>query len=158
MSRKNLLHSLTYYIQTCVKIFYNFANAMLWFEQCSITQYIEAHCVAVSHSCLNLFTLEHHYIDTQEKHTFLCNRIMAGPRLELTFGPQSCSPVSNCTHRDELLNIISKFSLKMMVRMITWIVLSRLAHMFCFAKAFTIWPLQAQTFRCLGYCWRLLCL
>ena len=47
---------------------------------------------------------------TQERHTFLCNRIMAGPRLELAFGPQTCLPFSNCTHRDELLNIISKFS------------------------------------------------
>ena len=35
---------------------------------------------------------------------------MAGPRLELAFGPKTCSPFSNCTHRDELLNIISKFS------------------------------------------------
>ena len=35
---------------------------------------------------------------------------MAGPRLELAFGPQTCLPFSNCTHRDELLNIISKFS------------------------------------------------
>ena len=36
---------------------------------------------------------------------------MDGPRLELAFGPRnSCSPFSNCTQRDELLNIISKFS------------------------------------------------
>ena len=35
---------------------------------------------------------------------------MTGPRLKLAFGPQSCLPFSNCTHRDELLKIISKFS------------------------------------------------
>ena len=35
---------------------------------------------------------------------------MTGPRLKLAFGPQTCSPFINCTHRDELLTIISKFS------------------------------------------------
>ena len=53
------------------------------------------------------FILENY---TQEKHIFLCNRKMTGPRLELAFGPETCSPFSNCTHRDDLLNIISKFS------------------------------------------------